>query len=1244
MCSKSSATQQMLSRGLLLVLGVLVLASCTPKVGEEPPKTEVYEFQGTACLSETSDTVREFIFGRASDGAVSAGWDCVGSAFDSFQRYVRGQSRDVYTPAELATFFEDNFFTPSDKGSISVGLQTELMKFKQMFVGGNREVVTRAEIQKTISLIADFKRISLRLNPHMQIFLRQWIPEFRLTAPDRDLPRFETANQEMQLAARELGILIQSNNSSYELDDFTAFFTELSAFYGENWSWIASVRKYMPVVKKIKKAFTGGNENSILPSEWPTMLLLSGRGYIQFLRYSYFVEPEEVTDRGLKLAFVARTIEDAFSVFEDLVKHKETGEVTRGEMNEIFEALSQAWPEFRTSDKLSLEFMKMKQVFFGGTVDAWAVTDFETARLKVGHLKILIERVMPFTAIYGIEWDVEGMPVDQVEKTLGQATEALRSSLVELGGELKAGYDTNDLLEFVREWKRLYPDEKPDTAALGFSFEDHVPVLQRVKNVIYEQNDTIIRQQQWPSLLGYASRAFGTYLEYHYLLKGRDQRDPAVMTGWQNLISRATGLAQDVVAGKGSGSLTTAELEELMSAVRVVVPEIPISRKLSEEYMALKALLFGGAGDRLAVADFEGVRAKLPDLRKIYDLLSPYAEVYSLDWKPSNAGSSADRIFSEAADALKEAAKLFGTLAQGNYDLNRLGVVVDELRRVAAERPKQDDPVKKYLPVIIRVKNLIYAQKDGVVRGNQWPGLMSFAGRGYAAFLEYNYFLGNEKNGFRKLHVVERWRSWSAPSLQLVRDMVATKVDGPVTRTELMTLLRDLQKAGLISNEINLAGFDDVVQVALNRILVPVVDRLMGRGTNTLNVKTVDLIQKELSAYLRVQAFILQNIRTDQVLTGSTIRDRIAKHLSRNSGMDEVSKDAFKDLSDILRSPVPLVMDGKSRWIITARARPGYNLDSLETHNILRLLSQYMVSSYASERSRIDSGAGVTLNEAERAFKEFRNFGIRQGMLEPDNLKFMSNRFREANIFMPRADGNQLASRMEIHELMFSIMSGIALDKMLQADLRRTCTSASGHYRSKSKMVSYNCLLSVYKRSIPRHMTATPELLRYQKGVPVAVFDQFFYNSLKGAGWVPREDGFVKLEDIGLFPHLLQYVELVYARFDADADMGIRVPEARVAFPAFRSLFRELARAEIESGRITENDLLGLFTYILRYGKPPGGLWEGLTQWLPWRDNPGTWEHYADRSKMAEILGFISDQINKPKAVVPPTPGQGSNR
>ena len=142
-------------------------------------------------------------------------------------------------------------------------------------------------------------------------------------------------------------------------------------------------------------------------------------------------------------------------------------------------------------------------------------------------------------------------------------------------------------------------------------------------------------------------------------------------------------------------------------------------------------------------------------------------------------------------------------------------------------------------------------------------------------------------------------------------------------------------------------------------------------------------------------------------------------------------------------------------------------------------------------------------------------------------------------------------------------------------------------------------------------------------------YDWNFYlnNIFKSAGYIPNRQQLANYGDIGLVPHLIQYVELLYSKFDKNYDGFLNAAEAVKAFPCFSGIIREMAKAELQDGTLKEKHLIPLFTYILRYGKPPETMKEKLRFRFFWRDKPEKWDVWADRTQFGLVLLFRLDLL-----------------
>lgn len=519
------------SKRLFIFLCLLTLTgsiSCAPRIGEDPPPQSKLALTGASCLDTASENFVSFFKGEGEKEKINQAWGCVASTFFEFKKYIRGRESDRYSPSEIAKFIEDNFLhNAGSSKKISVGLQQQLMKIKVILVGGSEDYLLHNEIQLCISMIDQLSQMSLELNPHMKILTMHWTPQIQMA--NDQLEDFENANLAFQNFIQKFSDLVSRNNPSYSLENISRVLRELEIYQRANWDWIEKVEQFLPFVKKLKKSVAGGEEALVAPSEWKIFLLLGGRTYIQFLRFHYFISRTQESS-AFFLAYVARCFEDIFSIFQDLVALKTSGSVTRTEINEIFHALTLAWPKIKSSPELTFEFMKIKKLILGGSVEAFTVRDFTTAKLKVFKVKDLVARFIPFYSVYGLTWKPN---LDDPETSLGRFSEAkirLMQLLKEIGILLESSYSYQDLINLFTEIEKLYPPKNPNESIV-VSLKKYVCVSMDLKQILFKEfgdqrcrtdlnrTNWAIQKEQWPNFLEHAGNLYSSFLHYFYFVK-----------------------------------------------------------------------------------------------------------------------------------------------------------------------------------------------------------------------------------------------------------------------------------------------------------------------------------------------------------------------------------------------------------------------------------------------------------------------------------------------------------------------------------------------------------------------------------------------------------------------------------------------------------------------------------------------------------------------------------------------------
>jgi hypothetical protein len=266
---------------------------------------------------------------------------------------------------------------------------------------------------------------------------------------------------------------------------------------------------------------------------------------------------------------------------------------------------------------------------------------------------------------------------------------------------------------------------------------------------------------------------------------------------------------------------------------------------------------------------------------------------------------------------------------------------------------------------------------------------------------------------------------------------------------------------------------------------------------------------------------------------------------------------------------------------------------------------------------------------------------------------FISSRFLEANIFMPRANGDKFLDALELGELLGVVFSGLKVNQKLELSLRSVCPIQTDH--EKKEFISFRCLSEHHYVGVRKYMGQLPEFKNYvdklaanDSAVNLADFTEIskrpgfadwnivFRASLKATGWKPN-NGYgnynqesVYISDMLYYPFIVHYLEFVYARFDVTKNAALQVPEAKRAFPIFKPLLKDLAQDQIDSGTIKESDLFAVFTYILKYKEQPSASTIGaILRWLTWKSSADSWDLWVTRTEMSQILGYIADQTKE---------------
>lgn len=1201
---------------LAFAVAALVIAGCTPKTGEKITPPQADAFGGTSCMGGFKKTFSAFAKGEASNENLEASWDCLGSLLNSFQQNVRGQNRDGYTPQEVATFLEHNILEANSTGSITPALQSEIMKVKQIFVGGTRELITRQEIRDLIQTMQSVKGLTLRANPFMKIYLMK-------AETGGALPKdaFDKADTELYAIAQSFAGLVRKDYQDYSLKDLGNLVQEVMKFVDSKSE--LSIPKYLTVAQNIKATLLGGEKPQlVLPGEWKPILETASKAYVQYLRYHYYIEGTTQAQRDTQVVEWSAAGKAVLSEVEKLLSLKSTHRITRGEIDSLVASITEIAPSVKMSSGLLDQALKIKKTLLGGDLLSITQSDIASAVKKIDPLTVLLRRLVPGEKIYLLSWDPSTMKRREALRVFEDARKAIDQSGRELGALMVGDYEAYDLVNLLKEYEKIYSPN----GTMGESLRTYMPLFVEVKNAIYEDTDSVVRKHEWSAALGFTARVYTAYLFNRYLMPAGGWSATAFDT-LDQLINQVADIVGDMLLVKKPVGFSNRELANVTRELQKVWTSFKTSEAFIAEIQKVKVILTGGPIDHLTRRDIELFKEQMTPIKSLLGAYLSYSDVLTSTWKPEELDpAEAISYFNSTTGGFENELKSFGEHMLGSYDLSNLNSLLAEFERLYPPTSSYQPLLQKFLPVAVDVKNILFNDSDDVVARTEWAPLLNLGGQAYTTYLYYGYFV--KKAPARENTTYDAMKELVTRGREVFKNITVVKGTDGLSKPEVLKLVKDVHGLKLLPESIQLSTMNTLATAVMDKVLNPPARRLRGEKPNGLRLYGVDYAVSEFDVWLNNQRFGAELFdRSEAKLVSSeALRSAIQGKVSSPTVPNEM-KGGFRELQHVYATAIPFTLDGQGRLVISGARPSNYNLATFEQHNLIRAATRLLAASYVGGMDRIRRYEGFTLPEITSAYNDFKNVAGDLGWLDPKNEGFIGSRFQEANIFMPHSDGQPLASNSEIHDLLFSIMSALKLNTLARPALERDC--------GKGPLVNVNCVYGSYRNSFDVMFKSLPDFLKYKSQASNEDFSAYFYNTLKGIGY--DEGSTLPLSYVSLQPALIQYIELIMTRFDINRDGYIVTREAKRAFPLFKGMLKQVAAEQLRNGSLREEDLLALYCWVLERGKPPEGI--ELVGFLNYRDEPTSWNVKADRGMIAKILGYVAYTVRHP---APPKPKSGA--
>ena len=171
--------------------------------------------------------------------------------------------------------------------------------------------------------------------------------------------------------------------------------------------------------------------------------------------------------------------------------------------------------------------------------------------------------------------------------------------------------------------------------------------------------------------------------------------------------------------------------------------------------------------------------------------------------------------------------------------------------------------------------------------------------------------------------------------------------------------------------------------------------------------------------------------------------------------------------------------------------------------------------------------------------------------------------------------------------------------------------------------IPYSCVTDSYLALQIPYFNAMPIMAQYLQNITASENYEILENFLKASGAFPDSSGNIVRGYLSQYPHVVQYAENFFRRFDSNEDSIVDTAEAMVAFPVYKEIMKVASNGQLS----TDKQLKALFAWILVYGTTPkpNEFARFSLAWLP-KGEKG-WNIKADRKKIAAILGYLASSL-----------------
>ncbi len=839
------------------------------------------------------------------------------------------------------------------------------------------------------------------------------------------------------------------------------------------------------------------------------------------------------------------------------------------------------------------EFLKFKAVLVGG--DGTRLTKEELTALSsvVALLKPEFLRLNPYMKILTGKWQVVLPASEQDKQKFLAAKGALRKTLDQIAGLLARGqrtYSVQDLFGLVEECLKLSSGEYE--AEKLAKIEKLKPLLLEFKGVFIGPG-LDIHSDEWSRIGLTITELLTQKLRLDYFSRPLPEKDlSGRILVFQEVASDLTKGLADLLQSKGDRSVSNIQIQKIVDRLKETLPNLVIKPELIEQVGKIKLLLIGSEGRTYlawTVDDFNSINAKLPAVFTFLRTALTSFEHLRVNGTAFRKELIKHEDFLTAETNLVGAVDAFGPQILGAYSLTDLKSLVLSVQPLFKDSIKMPENIDDLFVLVYAVKFALTGEVGPQLSVANMQLLTRVGIRLYAHYVEFGNFVQpfkmTEKEYTANLEPVIGKLSQSL-GLEL-----KLKASHKLTSEEIAAVVIGAQNAKILDTNIKQESLVSLFDGVWSNILNTPEKRISATDpqptTGGFNQEALMNLGLELKHWFDNQKAIMAIFENKTEYKKVDLVAELKKRVDETRD-DKVRREALDELYRVISANGQMNFNAQGYLKILTPQNGQYHVLDVVNSNFAKTFARVFLRSYITDKDRFATLSGITMAETQTGFDQFKNVIYDLGLLSRNNPDFISGRFLEANIFLSVSNGDADVSFEEFHHLILHIISGLSRASALDKVAQNQCLKA----RSETPLLSefdQDCLLNVYLHESDA-FSDMPEFLKLRLPGPDGqppyseVQNKKYYMSLlRAAGHIPNVNHTVLAKDASLFPHIIQYVEMVYDRHDTNRDGYLEKDEASVAAT---TVFSDLIFSVVKK-KFKKPEYPGILIYLLRCGSLP---------------------------------------------------------